>query len=121
MRLFLKFIVVGFLNTVISYILFIAFLSILNYQASYTLSYCLSIGISYLLNTKIVFNVNRSIKSFLRFPLVYLVQYIFGFIILYLLNQYTKIENHIGILIVIFLSIPLTFILSRVVLLKKIQ
>jgi len=119
MTIYKNFILVGVVNTSAAYILFMGFLQTFNYQFAYTLSYIISIVISYFLNSKYVFKVPMSLKKFLQFPLVYLIQYCFGLIILYYLNEYTTIPNFISILIVIILSIPLTFILSKKVLVTK--
>lgn len=121
MKSYSKFIFVGMINTIVAYMLFIAFLTMMHYQLAYTLSYLCSIGVSYVLNSKVVFNVAMSFKSFLQFPLVYGVQYLFGLSILYLLNRYTTVSNHLGMLIVVVLSIPLTFSLSRIILVRKNQ
>ena len=121
MKFYSKFVFVGLINTVVAYVLFVAFLEVMNYQLAYTLSYLCSIGVSYVLNAKIVFNVAMSLHSFLRFPFVYLAQYLCGITVLYLLNRYTTVANNIGILIVIVLSIPLTFSLSKIILVRKNQ
>lgn len=113
---FLNFLKLGFINTVFSYIVFIILLNYLSYNVSYTISFIATIILSYFLNTKYVFKQKLSFSKFLKFPLVYVAQYLFGILVLNILNIYMNISNYISILIVIVLSIPLTFILSKKIL-----
>ncbi len=112
--IFLKrFLGIGMINTVFAYFIFIILFQFLNYNISYSVSFISTIILSYFLNSKYVFKQKLSIRKFIKFPLVYIVQYIFGIIVLNILNIYFQTSNYINMLIVTIVSIPLTFILSK--------
>ena len=113
MLIFKRFLGVGLVNTIFAYIIFIILLQFLNYNISYTISFISTIVLSYFLNSKYVFKQKASISKFIKFPFVYVGQYLFGIIVLNILNIYFQTSNYINMLIVTMLSIPLTYILSK--------
>jgi putative flippase GtrA len=113
MIFFKRFLGIGIINTIFAYIVFIILLQVLNYNISYTISFMATIILSYFLNSKYVFKQKVSLSKFIKFPLVYIVQYLFGIVVLNILNIYMNTSNYINMLIVTILSIPLTFILSK--------
>lgn len=113
---FIKYIGVGAINTIITYLLYLILLYILNYQISYTIAYLFGIGLSYWLNLKVVFKENSSKKKIVLFPLVYLVQYTLGMFILYAAIDKFNLPEEIAPILVVFITIPLTFFLTRKVL-----
>lgn len=116
---FLNFLKIGASNTLFSYIVFTISLQFFNYNISYTVSFFFTIILSYFLNSMYVFKQKLSVKKFIKFPLVYVVQYIFGVFILNLLNIFFQTSNYINMLIVTILSIPLTFMLSKKIIVTK--
>jgi len=112
---FTRFLLVGATNTVFSYLLYLLLLKFLPYIAAYTLSYCAGIVLSYFLNVLFVFKKNVSIASFLKFPVVYAIQYSLGALVLWLLVSLgiNPTWAMIGVLIV---TIPVTFVASRFIL-----
>ncbi|WP_232278715.1 GtrA family protein [Paenibacillus sp. 481] len=116
---FLKFVVVGIVNTASTYLIYLLLLSVLSYTLSYTVSYVCGIFISYVLNTYYVFKEKLNYKKMIQYPLVYVVQYVLNAIMLYLLIDYLGLEKEYAPLIVIILSIPITFILSRLIIKKN--
>jgi putative flippase GtrA len=115
----IKFILVGAFNTFFGYILYVIFIAMsLGYMSSYIVSYILSILVSYVLNSKFVFKVKLSKQKMLKFPLVYLFQFVLGIILLHTFVDLLNIDKFIAPLIIIVISIPLTFILSKFILTK---
>ncbi|SDH58680.1 Putative flippase GtrA (transmembrane translocase of bactoprenol-linked glucose) [Aneurinibacillus thermoaerophilus] len=115
---FFRFLIVGGLNTGITYGIYLVLLLGFPYVLAYSGSYIIGVFISYYLNSKIVFQTNFSIKKMLQFPLVYVVQYVINTMFLYFLVQMNISEKLAPILVVI-LSIPITFILSKYILKKS--
>jgi putative flippase GtrA len=113
MREFIRFLIVGCINTGITYILFFLISPVLGYKIAYTGVFIVGIGISYFLNSKIVFKVAPRLKSTLLYPGVYLAQYIWGIAVLMILVDHWGWDRNIALLVVIGSSIPLTFLLSR--------
>lgn len=115
MRFFLS----GGLNTVITYCLYVILLQFMSYQVSYSISYITGIIISYFLNKIFVFRTHRGVRSALLFPLVYVAQYGFGIFLLWLWIDQASLNKAIGPLVVIVLSMPLTYLLTRLVFVRR--
>jgi len=118
---FVKFIGVGGINTAITYLLYLLLLLFLNYQVSYTISYIFGIYLSYWLNLKFVFNEKSSRKKMLLFPLVYIVQYLLGIFILYIVIDKFDFPKEIGPIIVVIITIPFTYLFTKIILKAKIK
>jgi putative flippase GtrA len=113
---FVRFLVAGALNTVASYALFLVLLRFVPYLAAYTIAYVLGVVISYLLLTGFVFRTSRRVVTALRFPLVYVAQYLTGSAVIVLLVEAWGVGAPIAAIVAIVASIPVTFLLSRTIL-----
>lgn len=112
---FARFLLVGASNTLFSYLLYLLLLNFMPYLAAYTLSYCAGIVLSYFLNVCFVFRKSVSLASFLKFPVVYAIQYSLGALVLWLLVG-AGLGPNLAMVGVIVATIPVTFIASRFVL-----
>jgi putative flippase GtrA len=112
---FARFFLTGGINTLVTYILYLGLLKVLDYRLSYTLAYLGGIVMSFFLNKIFVFKQHRGRRSVLLFPFVYLIQYAFGLLVLWLLVQQLGVRPEWGPLIVVVLSIPMTYLLTRLV------
>ena len=112
-REFVRFLLVGTINTLLSWVLFVVFVRFVPYIAAYTLSYGLSIIGSYFLNVRFVFKGQASLAAFIRFPLVYLVQYTLGILLMWLMAGYMSLRPELAMVIVIGVSVPITFLMSK--------
>lgn len=115
---FSNFVVVGITNTAVTYIIYLVFLSFFEYNIAYGISYLSGIVISFILNGKYVFKTQLTIIKALKYPVVYIVQYLINLVVLNLLIKYIYINEVIAPLIVIIISIPITFTLSKIILKK---
>ena len=82
---FARFLFAGAVNTGISYAAYLLLLTVLPYLAAYAISYLLGIVLSYLLLTRFVFRAPPRLSTAVRFPLVYVAQYLLGSAVLALL------------------------------------
>jgi putative flippase GtrA len=114
-REFILFVLVGALNSAITYGLYLLLLFLVRYPVAYTCSYLAGIFISYYLNARFVFRERLRLSSALRYPVVYVVQYLIGLTLLYLLVEVFRLNKQIAPLAVIVFSVPITFVLSRYV------
>ena len=112
---FLRFIVSGGVNTAITYGIYLVLLQIVTYEISYSIAYVSGIAISYALNRSFVFRSYNGLRSILLFPLVYVVQYAFGMLLLWLWVEMAGLSDKIAPLIVVAVTLPLTYVLSRFV------
>lgn len=110
---FVRFLLVGVINTLLSYMLYLLLLIFMTYIPAYSIAYCTGMTVSYFLNVKFVFKKNITFISFLKFPMVYLIQYALGVIILWLLVDEFSISPDLAIIGVVIVTTPITFIASR--------
>ncbi|MGN7761964.1 GtrA family protein [Paenibacillus sp. 22594] len=116
---FLKFVISGGINTLATYLMYLLLLLFFNYSLSYTISYVSGIFLSYYLNTVFVFKEKVSFKKFLKFPIVYLIQYLVNIFMLYVLVERVHLSTGIVPLIVIVVTIPITYALSKLIIKSK--
>lgn len=114
---FFRFLIVGGLNTAITYAIYFAGVSLhIHYMIAYSFAFIIGIMMSYTLNTAFVFKSTFAIRKALRFPMVYFIQYILGVMLLYILIDTLHVDKKIAALLLIFFTVPLTFLLSRFIL-----
>jgi putative flippase GtrA len=116
-RRFVRFIVVGGFNTAVGYLVYGTLLVFVSYRIAYTVSYIFGVLLSYYLNARFVFESRRTLSGLARFPLVYVAQYLFGLTAMWLLVQQIGVSKWLAPLIVVGASVPLTFLLARLLLL----
>jgi len=116
---FIRFLLSGGLNTLITYGIYLVLLQMMSYRLSYTIAYVAGIAILYLFNRWFVFRTHRGLRSMLLFPLVYVFQYGFGLFILWLWVDQAKFSETIGPLVVVVLSVPLTYLLTRIIFIER--
>jgi len=110
---FPRFVLAGGVNTAITYGLYLALLPFLPYQASYTAAYVVGIVIAYLFNRNLVFLSHRGVRSVVLLPVVYLAQYLVSLLVLWLWIDRAGLSARLGPIIVIAVTVPLTYLLSR--------
>lgn len=100
------------------YLIYLALRKLIGYQLAYLTGYVISVVALYLLNSLFVFKSNSlSLSVFLKFSLIYVLQYILGAGLLELIVHFNFSETYAPILIIIIL-LPITFFLNRLVLSK---
>ena len=109
---FVRFLLVGATNTLISYFLFLFLLSFMRYLPAYSIAYCAGIILSYFLNAFFVFRKQTSLRSFLIFPAVYVIQYVSGASILWFLVGNVYLAPPIAIFVTMGSAIPIAYLTS---------
>ncbi|MFJ7736036.1 GtrA family protein [Lysinibacillus sp. NPDC097287] len=115
----IRFLFVGGFNTIATYGIYLMLLLFFSYNISYSISYISGIAISFLLNSKYVFKVKLTFSKAIKYPIVYVVQYIINVIVLNLLVKNSIVNEMIAPILVIIISLPVTYILSKYILEKK--
>jgi putative flippase GtrA len=108
----------GTLSTVIMFLIYVMLNHFFHYQISYLVAYIVTVALSYVLNSRFVFKTPMSLKTFLQFPMVYVVQY-FGTALGLEVMVHLRFSVTLSPLIVTLLLMPLTYWLSRFFLVKK--
>jgi putative flippase GtrA len=116
---FLKFLLVGGFNTLLTYILYLIAILFVPYQVAYVLSYCFGLLLVSILNVKFVYGQPISFKNIMKTIFVYLIQFAIGFILITACVGYLGIDKRIAPLIIIIFSIPVTFFANKFVLQKN--
>lgn len=116
---FLRFIAAGIVNAIVTYPLYLGLLVVVGYQAAYAIAYVVGIVLSYVVNARFVFHAPLRLADFLRFPLVYVVQYVLGAAGLWLLVDLFGMRKEWALAVVIAFTVPIVFALSRWVLLRR--
>lgn len=111
----LRFILGGIANTAITYGIYRFFANFVDYQWAYLISYAVGIVFSYGFNALTVFRVQLSWKGLLVYPLVYVIQYVVSAFALRILVGKLYISMELAPLIVIVAMLPVTFIMSRLI------
>lgn len=114
-RQMIGFAITGTVTTLLMLVIYMGLEKIINYQYAYLASYCISVLALYFMNALFVFNSKSlTLSSFLKFPLIYLLQYVLGAIFLECLVRFGFSTTYAPVIIVIVL-LPVTFILNRLV------
>jgi len=112
-REFLRFIFWGALNSLTGYLIYVLLLQFLPYLVSYSIAYVCGVFLSYFLNSKFVFKQELKLSKAVKYPLVYLTQYLVGLALLYTLVQFLRVNRVWAPLLVVLMTIPITFLMSR--------
>lgn len=110
-----SFLLCGAANTGLTYGLYALFLFLVSYKLAYSLAYVCGIIFSYYLNSKFVFKQPVTLAKFLKYPVVYIVQYGLGIVILYICIDILDISKWLAPIVVIVISLPVTFGLSKMI------
>lgn len=110
---FFRFLIAGGVNTVLTYIIYALLAMAAHYEVAFTASYIIGIAISYVLNALFVYRTKLSLARAAAFPLVYLVQYGLGVALLYVLVDWLRMSKFIAPVVIVIVTIPVTFLLSR--------
>ena len=115
-RSFLIFAIGGVLNTALSFLVYLGLNVHLGHQLSYFCAFLFGLIFSYFYSCLIVFKRQTGLKSFFSFPIVYAVQYFFGAASLEILVSLLDVSEKVAPLIISFLMLPMSFLLSKFVL-----
>lgn len=116
---FARFIMVGALNTVLTFLIYAALLRIVRYEAAYTVAFLTGILASYWLNARFVFRSSLNLKTALQYPLVYAAQYIAGLTALYVMVEVLGWNKLIASPATVLVTVPITFLMSRRIIKKR--
>lgn len=112
-REFASFVFWGAVNSLTSYLIYAVLLRVLPYLAAYSIAYFTGILLSYFLNSRFVFRQELQLRKALKYPLVYVVQYVLGAASLYFLVHFLNLNKLLAPLVVMAMLVPITFLLSR--------
>ena len=110
---FVRFVFFGGVNTVATYCIYLLLSMLIHYQAAYLIAYISGIGLAYLLNLFFVFDAQSSSKKILSYPIIYIVQYLLGALLMYLILKKLNFSNFLAPLIVAILLMPISYYMNK--------
>jgi len=116
---FTRFLATGLVNTAIGYGAYLGLLHWTSYEIAYAAAYVIGIVVAYVLNSLFVFRSPIGLRTALRYPFVYLAQYLFGAGLLYAMVGWLGFDRRWAALVALALSVPLSFLLNRIALSQR--
>ncbi|BFV57194.1 GtrA family protein [Kitasatospora sp. CMC57] len=111
-----RFALVGVVNTGTFYLLYLVLHPLLPYFAAFTAAFLLGMVGSFFMNTYFTYRTRPSWRKFLLFPLPNLANYLVQSGGVLALVQWLGMDSRIAPLLAAVVAIPVTFVLSRLVL-----
>ncbi len=108
-----RYVLVGGLNTAVTYAAYLALLPLIGYALAYTVSFAGGIFFAYYLNARLVFRRPLQRRHALAYPTVYLLQYVLGLALTTAFVEVVGINAEFVPPLVIVFTLPFTFWLSR--------
>ncbi|MBO3079449.1 GtrA family protein [Mammaliicoccus sciuri] len=117
----IRFILVGGINTINYYWIYLLLLKVLDiqYLVSHILSFIISFIISFYLNCYFVYRVQPTVKKFIQFPITQVVNIGLQTLLLFVFVELLHVNETFSPFIGLIFTIPITFKLSRWILVDK--
>ncbi|HCX0908563.1 TPA: flippase GtxA [Staphylococcus aureus] len=111
----LKFIIVGGINTLNYYVVYLLLLKLLHieYMISHITGFIVVFVISYYLNCYFVYRVKPTWRKFISFPITQIVNVSLQTVLLYVFVSWLNLPAEIAPFAGLIITIPITFILSK--------
>lgn len=115
----MRFTVVGFINTAVYYGLYLALRLVMPYLAAHLVATGIAMVGSFFLNTYWTFQTKPTWRKFAIFPLTNLTNYVVSTVGVVLLVEFARMDERIAPIVAALVAIPVTFLLSRKILLER--
>ncbi|HGZ9111851.1 TPA: flippase GtxA [Staphylococcus aureus] len=111
----LKFIIVGGINTLNYYVVYLLLLKLLHieYMISHITGFIVAFVISYYLNCYFVYRVKPTWRKFISFPITQIVNVSSQTVLLYVFVSWLNLPAEIAPFAGLIITIPITFVLSK--------
>ncbi len=111
----LKFIIVGGINTLNYYVVYLLLLKLLHieYMISHITGFIIAFVISYYLNCYFVYRVKPTWRKFISFPITQIVNVSLQTVLLYVFVSWLNLPAEIAPFAGLIITIPITFVLSK--------
>ena len=108
-----RFLLAGAANTLLTYLLYLLLLKPVGHRLAYGLAYAAGIGLAYVLGRGFVFKRHAGWRSVLLTPLIYLLQFCAGLLIVEVWVTVLGLRAELAPLVAVAATLPLTYVLSR--------
>lgn len=110
-----RFVIAGAINTGFTYVLYLLFLHFMSYVIAYSITYIVGLGVGYMLNVYWVFKGRPTVKSAAMYPFTYMLNYIFGLLLLRMLVESAGVSREMAPLLVVIATVPLMYLATKFV------
>ncbi|MFJ9707561.1 GtrA family protein [Streptomyces sp. NPDC101234] len=117
----ITFALVGVVNTATYYGLYLLFLRYLPYLAAHVIAFTLSMIGSFFLNAKFTYRIRPTWRKFLLFPLTNATNFVITTVGVYVIVDMLHVGSKFAPLMASAAAIPVTFVVSRWVMLPKVE
>ena len=104
-----RFLVVGSVNTVSTYVLYWLLLRVLDYREAYTVSFIFGLCLGYFMNSVWVFGKKPMARSAVVYSVAVLAQYAIGVVLLSLFVEWFGIAKRIAPILVVIVMFPIMY------------
>ncbi|MGG3891455.1 GtrA family protein [Metabacillus fastidiosus] len=111
---FSRFVIVGGLNTMNYYVIYLICLHILNlhYFVSHAIGFVISLVGSFFLNSYFTYKVKPTFVKFLKFPLTQVANTIMSAALIFVFVDFLHVNSSLAPILTVFFTIPITFIMT---------
>lgn len=111
---FTRFLVVGVINTVSYYSIYLLLHNFFSfpYLLAHITGFLISLNVSFFLNTYITYKVKPTLKKYLFFPLTQVVNMSVSTILIFIFVEYLNFNSNIAPFAAVIFTVPITFIIS---------
>jgi len=110
---FARFLVVGVLNTAVSYAVYLALLYVLDYRIAYTIAYVVGLALGYWLQARFVFQTPVATRSAVAYVATYVTMYVASVLMLWVAVDLLGVSKPWAMLIALCVTVPTTFLLLQ--------
>lgn len=115
-QVFVRFVVVNVVNTLLYWLLYLVFLQVLPYVAANVLALGIAIGLAYLMNARYAFRVRMTGRSLVSFLATNLTTLALRTAVVWLLVELQLSAEWLAPLVATAVTLPIAFLLTRLVL-----
>ena len=108
-----RFILAGAFNTAVTLALYVTLLAFLPHPVAYTTTFVAGVMLSYVLNRFFVFRSVGGVATILLFPMVYVVQYLVGLLVVLMWVDLLRLPTVLASIAAVVVTLPITYALLR--------
>lgn len=115
---FTRFILVGVLNTLSYYSIYLVLHNLFNlpYLLAHIVGFLISLNISFFLNCYVTYRIKPTLKKYLYFPLTQVVNMSVSTILILVFVEFLHLNSNIAPFAAVLFTVPITFIVSSKIL-----
>lgn len=118
---FIKFLIVGIINTFNSTLFASIYEMVVSVNIAFIMGYITSLGIAYILNSKVIFYKKLKFDAFIRFAISYIPNFIIQNLIVLIVYNIWGLSSILAYMIAAIIGVPVTFICVKVFVFNKIN